>query len=324
MRNTIALIIKGACMGVAEAIPGVSGGTIAFITGIYQELIETIKSITPTNLKLLFSDFGAFWKAINGQFLTTLLSGMAVGIVFGVLVITHFLETEKEILWGFFFGLVLASAFLLGRDVSWNFKHVILGLIGAIISYFITTISPAEGSENLIYIFFVGSIVVSALMLPGVSGSFILLLFGLYHTVMGALKSVFKFDFGSGELLMIGAMIAGVLVGLFSFARLLSYMFKNYEQSTMALLIGVLLGSLNKLWPWKLIDTAYDRVNDTLVTINSTVLPELETFKIVSELNLLPSNYSLYNDPKTAMVVGAMIAGIIIIGAMGYFDRASD
>ena len=101
MRNTIALIIKGACMGVAEAIPGVSGGTIAFITGIYQELIETIKSITPANLKLLFSDFGAFWKAINGPFLSTLLSGMAVGIVFGVLVITHFLETEKEILWGF-------------------------------------------------------------------------------------------------------------------------------------------------------------------------------------------------------------------------------
>ncbi len=324
MKSNIALIIKGACMGVAEAIPGVSGGTIAFITGIYQELIETIKSITPSNLKLIFSDFGAFWKAVNGNFLIKLLSGMFLGIVFGVLVITHFLETEKEILWGFFFGLVIASAVLLGRDVKWNPKHIALTIVGAVISYFITTISPADGSDNLLYIFFAGSIAVSALMLPGVSGSFILLLFGLYHTVIGALKSVIKFDFGSGELLILVAMIGGVLAGLFSFARLLSYMFKNYEQATMSFLIGVLLGSLNKLWPWKLIETAYDKVNDTIVSINSTELPDPEEFKIVTELNLMPSDYSLYSDPKTAIVIAAALAGIIIIGAMGYFDRTTD
>ena len=324
MKEKIALASKGAFMGIAEAIPGVSGGTIAFITGIYQELIETIKSITPANLKLLFSDPSAFWRAVNGNFLLTLLVGMFGGLVIGILVITHLLETQKEILWGFFFGLVLASALLLGRGVKWNLSAIIFAVAGAVLSYFITTMAPADGSDNLLYIFIAGSIAVSALMLPGISGSFILLLFGLYHTVIGSLKSVIKLDFTTDQLLIVATMIAGVLVGLFSFARALSYLFKNYEQPTMACLIGVLVGSLNKIWPWKLIDSAYDKTADAIVSINAIKLPDEEQFKIINEINLMPTQYQEYGDPKTILVVVVAIIGFALIGMLGYFDRSDN
>ncbi len=323
MKDKIALASKGAFMGIAEAIPGVSGGTIAFITGIYQELIETIKSITPANLRLILSDRKAFWQAINGQFLLTLLVGMFGGLVLGILVISHLLETQKEILWGFFFGLVIASALFLAKDVKWNIKAILCAIGGALLSYFITGVAPADGSDNLLYIFFAGSIAVSALMLPGISGSFILLLFGLYHIVIGSLKSVLKLDFSTDQLLIVVSMTAGVLVGLFSFARVLSYLFKNYEQPTMACLIGVLVGSLNKIWPWKLIETAYDKAADRIISIDAITLPDVEEYKIVSEINLLPTQYGLHGDPKIALVAIAAVVGFTLIGLLGYFDRSA-
>jgi len=269
-------------MGIAEAIPGVSGGTIAFITGIYQELIETIKSITPANLRLILSDRKAFWQAINGQFLLTILIGMFGGLVFGILVISHLLETQKEILWGFFFGLVIASALFLAKDVKWDLKAILFAIGGALLSYVITGVAPADGSDNLFYIFFAGSIAVSALMLPGISGSFILLLFGLYHIVI-----------------------------------------KNYEQPTMACLIGVLVGSLNKIWPWKLIETAYDKAADRIISIDAIALPDVEEYKIVSEINLLPSQYELHGDPKIVLVSLAAVTGLLLISMLGYFDRSA-
>ena len=311
-------------MGVAEAIPGVSGGTIAFITGIYYELIETIKSITPDHLKLLFKDPKQFWKAINGNFLLILMIGMLVGIVFGILVITHFIDTEREILWGFFFGLVIASAVLLGKQVKWSIKCIALAIIGVMISWGVTMVTPSDGTDNLIYIYIAGMIAVSALMLPGVSGSFILLLFGLYHTIMDSLKNVIKLDFASNDLLLITVMSGGILTGLFSFARMLSYFFKHYAHSTMAFLIGILLGSLNKLWPWKLIVTAYDKINNMIIDINSTKLPDQEAYKIISETNLWPVEYLAHSDPKTAYVLIAMMFGILIVALMGYFEDAQD
>jgi len=323
MKDKIALASKGAFMGIAEAIPGVSGGTIAFITGIYQELIETIKSINPSNLRLILTDRKAFWRAINGQFLLILLIGMSTGLVFGIIVISHLLETQKEILWGFFFGLVVASALLLAKDVKWDIKAILFAIGGALLSYFITGIAPADGSENLLYIFFAGSIAVSALMLPGISGSFILLLFGLYHTVIGSLKSVLKMEFTSEQLLVVATMTAGVLFGLFSFARVLSYLFKNYEQTTMACLIGVLVGSLNKIWPWKLIDTAYDKPADKIVSIRAITLPDVEEYKVISEINLLPTQYELHGDPKILLVIAASVAGFLLISMLGYFDRST-
>lgn len=311
-------------MGVAEAIPGVSGGTIAFITGIYQELIETIKSFTPSNLSLIFKDFRSFWKAINGPFLVLLLGGMAGGLIIGVLVITHLLETQKEPLWGLFFGLVLASAVYLGKDVKWKPNTIALALIGTVLSYLITTLTPSTGSDNLLYIFFAGSIAVSALMLPGISGSFILLLFGLYHVVIGSLKDVLSGNINDGQLGILVALGVGILTGLFSFARILSYLFKNYANPTMAFLIGILLGSLNKLWPWKFIKSAFNKDTAEVIAVNNTVLPNEELFKILEESNVSFSFYQDYSNPKTVWVIICVILGMAIVGVMSFMDSSKE
>ncbi len=317
----VKLAAKGFFMGIAEAIPGVSGGTIAFITGIYQELIDTINSIKPNNIRLIKSDFGAFFKSVNGAFLITLLGGMVAGLLFGVLAITHLLETQKEMLWAFFFGLVLASAAYLAKDVKWDLMKIIALIVGAVLSYFITTLTPSSGSENPLYIFLAGSIAISALMLPGVSGSFMLLLFGLYHTVMYSVKALLSGDFSFKRISILASLGLGVLVGLFSFARLLSYLFKNYENTTMAVLIGVLLGSLNKLWPWKVINKVFNKETGAIEAINSTVLPDPELYKIVTELNVLPSVYQTMSDPKLLGAVVTCILGMVIVGGMAMMDQ---
>jgi len=316
----IALILKGAAMGIAEAIPGVSGGTLAFITGIYEELLQTIKSITPANLKLVLTDRKAFWKAINGSFLLMLLIGMVGGIVVGVLVISHMLENSKEILWSLFFGLVAASAIYLGRDVKWDIKNIGLAIIGAVITYFITMISPVEGSDNPLYIFFAGAIAISALMLPGISGSFILLILGLYDKIINGLKALIsEQDFS--QLLTLIIFGLGVLTGLFTFARLLSWLFKKYHNPTMALMIGVLIGSLNKLWPWKKILTAMDKSSGKISEINNTILPDADNWKILTETNLMPGDYSIFSSPQTLACIIALAIGAGIVGLLSTLDK---
>jgi len=316
----IGLILKGAAMGIAEAIPGVSGGTLAFITGIYEELLETIKGITPQNLKLIFTDRKAFWKAVNGPFLLMLLIGMGGGLIFGVLVISHLLETQKEILWALFFGLVLASAYFLGKDVKWGSQAIILAVLGGILSYIITTFAPVSGSTHPVYLFLSGCIAVSALMLPGISGSFILLILGLYDVVINTLKALISEQdlSGFGTLFIFGL---GVLTGLFTFARVLSWLFKKYSNGTMAVMIGILIGSLNKLWPWKRIDTAFNKETGEISEINNIMLPDRELYKIVTESNLMPNVYANMGDNKLISVVLAFIVGMIIVALLFRFSN---
>lgn len=311
----ISLLLKGAAMGVAEAIPGVSGGTIAFITGIYEELLDTIKGIQPSNLKLIFSDRKEFWKAVNGPFLLWLFLGMGAGLVVGVLVISHLLETQKEILWGLFFGLVLGAAIYLGKGVKWNWQAIVALIVGTLGSYLVTTLVPSSGSDHPLYLFFSGAIAISALMLPGISGSFLLLMLGLYAKIINTVKAVLtEFDFsGLGTLMIFGS---GVLVGLFTFARVLSWLFKNYRNTTMGAMIGILIGSLNKLWPWKKITAVYAKLTDSIESFDGIALVDGENYKVLSEANLLPSQYASYSDPKLLLVSLALIIGFLaVIGA---------
>jgi putative membrane protein len=314
----ISLILKGFVMGIAEAIPGVSGGTIAFIAGIYEELIETIKSFTPANIKLIFTNPKGFWQAINGPFLMNLLLGMGGGLVFGVFVISHLLETQGILLWSFFFGLVLASAIYLARGVKWSMPAIILLLVGTGISYIITTLSPSSGSDNPLYLFLAGSIAISALMLPGISGSFMLLLFGLYHTIIFTVKDLLSGHLSTGHLVTLGSFALGALFGLFSFARVLSYLFKHYAAWTMAFLIGILLGSLNKLWPWKLITNALNKETALIESIGDIRLPDTEAYKILTESNILPNKFASYSDP---MLMGAIVFFILGMGIVALIDR---
>ena len=304
----------GLAMGIAETIPGVSGGTIAFIFKIYQELLDTIKSFSPAELNLLLKGrFKEFFKAVNGTFLLFLLMGMALGIVIGVFGVSYLLENHPLLLWSFFFGLVLASAVHLSRDIHWDAGRIGLFILGAAVSYAITLISPTQGSENLIAILLSGIIAISALMLPGLSGAFILLLLGMYGTVIGAVKN-FLSEPGIGQnLYIIASFGIGCLIGLFTFSRILSYTFKRFFNSTMAVMIGILIGSLNKLWPWRIPDQVMNKENNQIMNWSEAQsLPE-ESLKIISENNFLPTQFGEYGDPHLFLCIVSFLIAITLI-----------
>ncbi len=239
------LFLKGIGMGAADVVPGVSGGTIAFIVGIYEELLESIKSINGASLKLLFTGkIAAFWKAINANFLATIVCGIAVSIFSLAKGITYLLENHPVLVWAFFFGLVLASTWFVSKDIKkWNWKTIICFIVGAVIAFYITVATPAETPNGLWFIFICGAIAICAMILPGISGSFILVLLGKYYHIMEAVKNL--------DIITILVFLCGAVIGITSFSRLLSYTLKNYHDVTIAVLAGFMLGSLNKVWPWK-------------------------------------------------------------------------
>lgn len=237
--------LKGMAMGAADVVPGVSGGTIAFISGIYEELLETINRLNLKTIKILFKNgFNEFWKAINGNFLASLLFGIAISVVSFAKGISFLLHNYPIELWSFFFGLVLASVLFVGKDIdrskagSW-----IALLLGVLIALYITQIKVGVYVNNPWYLFLSGALAICAMILPGISGSFILVLLGSYETVLNAVHQ--------RDLQTIAIIGAGAIVGLLSFSKLLKWTFDHYKNTTLALLTGFILGSLNKIWPWK-------------------------------------------------------------------------
>lgn len=256
-KQAIAIFLKGMGMGAADIVPGVSGGTIAFITGIYQRLIDALKSINPKALQVLFKQgVASFWQYVDGTFLVLLLSGIASSFLLLTHIISYALQVYPLILWAFFFGLVLASAWFVGKvinkrcPISW-----LAFLSGLAIAFSITMTTAVHVEPKNSYIFFAGAIAICAMILPGISGSFILLLLGLYGFIISSIKS---FDIG-----VIALFLAGCLCGLLSFVHLLSFLLKRFYSITMALLTGFLLGSLNTLWPWKQVLEVYVKSDGT-------------------------------------------------------------
>lgn len=239
------LVLKGMGMGAADVVPGVSGGTIAFIVGIYDELIDSIKSINLNSLKLFFTGkFHEFFKSINAGFLFSVLLGIGISVFSLAKIITWLLTDHPILVWSFFFGLVLASTWFVSRDIkSWNWKTVLSFIIGVGVAYYITVATPAETPSNLLFIFLCGAIAICAMILPGISGSFILVLLGKYFFVMDAVKSF--------DVVIIAVFGAGACVGITSFSRVLSFALKHFRNVTLSVLTGFMLGSLNKVWPWK-------------------------------------------------------------------------
>ncbi len=242
----VTVAFKGACMGAADVIPGVSGGTIAFIMGIYGELLNSIKSINSEAFRLFFSGkFVAFWKHINGTFLASLFAGILISVFSLARLMKYLLEFHPIPLWSFFFGLILASAvyILKGLD-KWNIQNIISLLVGVATGAFICLASPGQTPDELWFIFLSGAIAICAMILPGISGSFILLLLGKYEFVMSAVSSL------NIPVLLVFAL--GCAVGIVSFSHFLSWLLKKYYMLTIALLSGFMLGSLLKVWPWKI------------------------------------------------------------------------
>ena len=278
LKDYALITLKGMGMGAADVVPGVSGGTIAFIVGIYDELIETIKSINVGSLRLLFTGkWSRFWDQINGRFLFSLLLGIGISIFSLAKIITWLLATHPVLVWSFFFGLVAASTWFVGKDIKeWNWKTITGFIVGAVVAYYITIATPAETSTHPLFIFLCGAIAICAMILPGISGSFILVLLGKYFYIMEAVKT-----FNITTLAIFGA---GAVIGITSFSRLLSFALKHFRNITLAVLTGFMLGSLNKVWPWKeIVDNTHGMPIETNILPNAHVM-EAITLMIVGFL----------------------------------------
>ena len=231
-------------MGIAEIIPGVSGGTIAFITGIYEELIYSIKSVDLKAIKL-FSQLQLrnFWKHINGNFLITLVSGMAISILLFSRIISYLLDFHPFKIWGLFFGLIIASAiFILKKIDSFNFLIYLSLIFGLLLASYISLVSPTTTSNSSISIFTSGAIAISAMILPGISGSFILVFLSKYEFILNALNE-FNFE-------VLSIFILGCIFGLVFFSRIITFLFNRFSSVVISLLVGFLFGSLIKIWPF--------------------------------------------------------------------------
>jgi len=287
--------IKGIAMGAADVIPGVSGGTIAFITGIYEELINSIKSIRPGTLSLLLKGrFPDFWKAINGNFLLSLVAGIFISIMSLARLLKFLLETYPVLIWSFFFGLIVASAIYVARTVKkWPPSVILSGIAGIGIAWVITVLTPAEANTTWWFIFLSGSIAICAMILPGISGSFILVLLGMYRFILDAVSNL--------NIPVILVFLAGAVIGIILFSNVLSWLLKKHHNMTIALLAGFMIGSLNKVWPWK-------KVVETFTDRHGEVKPLVEA-------NVFPGSYeTLTGEPS--MLVGALIlavAGFVLI-----------
>ncbi len=297
--------VKGMMMGAADVVPGVSGGTIAFITGIYEELIKTIDGIDLGLFKDLFKiGVSKTAKKYNLGFLLALLLGIAISIVSLSKLITYLLQSEPVLLWSFFFGLVLASVLYIGKQITnWNVLAILAIILGTAVSYYITIAEPLGSPDSWWYIIFSGFIAIIAMILPGVSGAFLLLLLGSYKTILGSISGLAE-AISSGDWAASWKVIqtlllfaVGCVLGLKVFSRILTWLFNHYKNLTLALLTGFMIGSLNKLWPWK--EVISYRENS-----HGEQIPFLES-------SVLPQNFD--GDPQIIWVIALAVVGFALI-----------
>ncbi|CAI8415822.1 MAG: Uncharacterised protein [Flavobacterium sp. SCGC AAA160-P02] len=245
-KEYIIIFLKGMCMGAADVVPGVSGGTIAFISGIYEELLSSISSFNFRLIKTLKEEgIKSVWVKVNGNFISALFLGVFISILSLAKIIESLLINHPILIWSFFFGLVFASIIYVGKQIKkWNTGSAVLLICGVVVAYYITTLNPMV-SENSSpwFLFLAAMIAITAMILPGISGSFILVLLGAYKPVLNALNTK---DFFS-----IGVFFIGAIIGLLSFSKILKWLFSKFKNYTLAILTGFIIGSLNKIWPWK-------------------------------------------------------------------------
>ena len=296
--QTLLLILKGCAMGMADVVPGVSGGTIAFISGIYEQLIDSIRKVDITAFKLLIHfKFIEFWKHINGSFLLPVVAGVGIAVLSLAKVMTFLLEHYHIEVWSFFFGLIIASAFLVSKQVTkWNWQSVLSAVVGVAFAWWITVASPAETPTDWWFIMLSGAIAICAMILPGISGAFILVLLGKYDYIMQAV--------GTLNIPVMLIFIVGAGAGIVAFSHLLSWLLKHFHNMTIALLMGFMLGSLNKVWPWK-------HALETMTDSHGKVIP-------VVEQNLSPAQFEQITGTDSALwqAVTLCVIGLLMIYAI--------
>lgn len=307
----IILFLKGVAMGAADVVPGVSGGTIAFVAGIYEELVETIDKLSFRFFKIWKRDgFKYAWREYNLSFLLTIFAGVAFSIVSLAKVITYLLATHPVVVWAFFFGLILASIVYIVKQMDkWTAKEWLACILTAVLAYLLTIVKPLGGADNMFFFFFAGFVGIIAMILPGVSGAFILLLIGAYIPVLGTLNDLTdalkvmdtSVIFSAG--IMVAIFILGMLSGIKVFSRILTWLFNHYKNVTFAVLTGFMIGSLNKIWPWK-------QVLEYRVNSKGEEVPFLEK-------SVWPMQYG--KEPFLLWAILFMLLGFIVIFGLEYF-----
>ncbi len=301
--SKIFTFLKGMAMGAADVVPGVSGGTIAFITGIYDTLLESIRRINPSLIRVIKQQGikGAF-EHINGTFLVLLFSGILTSIFTFARLITWMLHTHPIPLWSFFFGLIIVSVIHMFKQVEqWKITRFIAVAAGAFFAYGITVLHPLAMEPTLLNVVIAGAIAICAMILPGISGSFILLLLGMYGPVLAAAKSF--------DIVTLALFALGCLIGLLTFSHLLSWVLRHYRDIALTFLTGLMIGTLSKIWPWKEVLTW--RTNSS-----GEQVPLLEQ-------NLSPFNFEQVTG-QPSLIVYAIIATIVGFGVVWGLEKFAD
>ena len=299
-KDHLSITLKGMAMGAADVVPGVSGGTIAFISGIYEELISTISGV---NFSLITTwknkGFKAMWHQLNGPFILALFIGILISIFSLMRIANYLLENHPVLIWSFFFGLVLASIWYVGKQIpKWNFKIVLALFIGAGVAFYIVSLPPMAANDSNLFIFFSGAIAICAMILPGISGAFILVLLGAYKRIT---EAAHDFDFQT-----LGIFAVGAVIGLLSFSKILKWLFVHYSSMTLAVLTGFIAGSLNKIWPWKHL-------------LQTEMYGDKEV--VLREASVLPWNFN--GEPQTFFAVILMLTGFLLILGLEIFAAKS-
>ncbi len=295
------LWLKGLAMGAADIVPGVSGGTIAFISGIYEELLTSISAVSLGVFKeLKTKGIPYVWKKINGNFLVALVLGILTSVLSLSKALTWLLKHQPVLLWAFFFGLVVASIFYIAKQIEhWNIKSIVLLLVASFIAYYISDSEPLVTSQSsYIHLFFSGALAICAMILPGISGAFILVLLGAYEPILNAIHQ--------RNIVVIAVVGAGAIVGLLTFSKVLKWLFNHYKNATLVFLLGFVAGSLNKIWPWKKV-------------IKSTLIEGKEI--VLKSESILPFSYD--KNPQLLWAVILAVSGFLLILLLEKWATAS-
>lgn len=280
--------VKGACMGAADVIPGVSGGTIAFIMGIYDKFVASLAAINAEAVKLFFTGkFKEFWRHINGGFLLSLVVGIGVSVISLATVMQTLLSDFPIQTWAFFFGLIVASSIFILRGISgWGLREILFLIGGVVLGVVICTLSPTQTPDALWFIFLSGAIAICAMILPGISGSFILLILGKYQYILGAVSDLVAGQNIAGNLLIIGVFAIGAVVGILSFSKFLHWLLSRWHKQALIILAGFIIGSLVKIWPWNNPEAIAQAELTGSLHIGSAIIIALIGFSLVTGIEI--------------------------------------
>ena len=301
--------IKGICMGAADVIPGVSGGTIAFMTGIYEDLVGSINAINMTAVRLLFTGkFRQFWKHINGNFLFSLIAGILLSILSLAKLMQYLLNHQPIQTWAFFFGLIVASSIFILRGIKgWKAKDFVMLVLGIVLGVVVCTLSPTETPDGLWFILICGAVAICAMILPGISGSFILLILGKYEYLMGKIADIVS---GKGEIMDIVILITfalGALIGIIAFSKFLHWLLSKYHRPTLLVLAGFIIGSLVKVWPWSnRLDIVCSQFPEAAALLEATPMDEALQDGLVE-------TFYARTDPHIAGAIAFALTGLALV-----------